>query len=59
MADNKSTRGPADSARINVNEDYEVQYWTETLGISKEQLVDVVRRVGPLAKDVRAELDKH
>lgn len=34
MADNASNRGPADRARINVNEDYEVAYWTKELGIS-------------------------
>jgi len=31
MADDKSNRGPADRARINVNEDYEVAYWAFSL----------------------------
>ena len=29
MADDKSKSGPADRARINANEDYELRYWTE------------------------------
>ncbi len=30
MADDKTKRGPADRSRINVNEEYEVRYWTGT-----------------------------
>lgn len=56
MSDNKTNRGPADGKRINVNEDYEVRYWTKELGISEEQLRAAVQRVGVMADDVRAEL---
>ncbi|MDR6936663.1 MULTISPECIES: DUF3606 domain-containing protein [unclassified Luteibacter] len=56
MSDDKTKRGPADAKRINVNEDYEVQYWTKELGISREQLTEAVKRVGPIAEDVRAHL---
>lgn len=56
MADDKSKKGPADSSRINVNEDYEVAYWTDTLGISKEKLHEAVKAVGTSAKAVRKHL---
>jgi hypothetical protein len=32
MADDRKQRAPQDAARIKVNEDYEVQYWTQELG---------------------------
>lgn len=53
MTDDKSNRGPADRARVNVNEDYEVQYWTKAFGCTAEQLRDAVEAVGVMADDVR------
>jgi len=58
MSDDKSNRGPADAQRINVNEDYEVQYWTRELDVSEEELRVVVKRVGVMAADVRKALGK-
>ena len=56
MADDKTQRGPADSSRINMSEDYEVRYWTEKFGVSKEELEAAVKKVGNSAKAVEAEL---
>jgi hypothetical protein len=56
MSDDKTTRGPADAQRINVNEDYEVRYWTKALGVSEQKLRETVERVGVLANDVRTAL---
>jgi hypothetical protein len=58
MSDDKSVRGPADAQRINVNEDYEVQYWTTELEITEEKLRETVKRVGVMAADVRKALGK-
>ncbi len=58
MSDDKSRRGPADAQRINVNEDYEVLYWTTVLDVSEEKLRETVKRVGVMAKDVREALGK-
>jgi len=58
MSDDKANRGPADAQRINVNEDYEVRYWTKALGVSEEKLRETVKRVGVMAKDVRTALGK-
>jgi len=56
MADDKSIRGPADAARINVNEEHELRYWTKTLGVSEEKLRSAIASAGVMAKDVRAHL---
>jgi len=45
MSDDKVDRGEPDRSRINLNEEYEVRYWREKLGITKEELVDAVRKV--------------
>ncbi len=58
MSDDKSQRGAADRTRINVHEEHELRYWTEALGVSREQLLEAVQRVGVVAKDVRATLGK-
>jgi hypothetical protein len=41
-----------------MNEDHEVRYWTKELGVTKEQLVAAVNKVGNSAEAVRRELDK-
>jgi len=58
MSDNKSVRGPADAKRINVNEDYEVQYWTTELEVTEDKLRETVKKVGVMAADVRRALGK-
>jgi hypothetical protein len=56
MADDLSKRGPADRSRINLSEPYEVQYWADKFGVSKERLSEVVRKVGPSSDAVAKEL---
>lgn len=58
MSDDKTKRGPADRTRINVNESYEVRYWTEALGCTEQQLRDCVKRVGVMVADVKRCLGK-
>lgn len=58
MADDKQNRGAQDRSRINMNEDYEVAYWTKELGVTREQLAEAVRKVGVGVGAVREELDK-
>lgn len=41
------------SDRINVNERWEIQYWTERMGVTDAQLREAVRMVGPTAAEVR------
>ena len=58
MADDRTIRGPADRARINIHEDYEVKYWTHKFGVTAAQLQAAVRAVGPMAHDVARRLGK-
>jgi hypothetical protein len=56
--DNKTQTAPQDAKRINVNEDYELRYWSEKYGVSPERLRTAVQRVGVMAVDVERELGK-
>jgi hypothetical protein len=46
MSDNKMNIGGADSRRISLTEDYELRYWANKFGVTRDQLKDVVRQVG-------------
>jgi hypothetical protein len=56
MPDDKAQRGSPDRSRINLSEDYEVQYWTKELAVSKEQLEKAVHAAGSSVEAVRSHL---
>ncbi|QEC74732.1 DUF3606 domain-containing protein [Mucilaginibacter ginsenosidivorax] len=56
--EDKSKTGSPDSKFINVNEDYEVEYWTKELGVSKEELKAAVKAGGTSVAAVRKHLSK-
>ena len=56
MTDSLTKRDQPDRSKINMNQDYEVHYWTKHLNISKEELQKVVDKVGNSAAAVRKEL---
>jgi hypothetical protein len=58
MADDRSIRGAADRSRINMQEEYEVRYWTQKWNVSREQLAAAVREMGVMAADVARKLGK-
>ena len=58
MADDK-TKTAQDRQRINIQEDYEVRYWTEALGVTRERLEQLVKDHGDRAGDVRRALGRH
>lgn len=58
MSDNLERRGPEDQNRINLKESWEVKYWTNALGVSKEELERAVKAVGNSAAAVRKHLGK-
>lgn len=58
MSDDKKNTGSPDRDRINVNEDYEMQYWTKALGVSADELRAAVKAVGPTSAAVRKHLGK-
>ncbi|PWS33878.1 DUF3606 domain-containing protein [Pedobacter paludis] len=56
--DDKSKKGGADRARININESYEVDYWSNKFGVSKDKLRAAVQTVGTSVVDVEKYLTK-
>jgi len=58
MARDKTKRGTADRSRIDVNEEYEIRYWTKELGVSAERLRELVAKHGIMVADIRRALDK-
>jgi hypothetical protein len=56
MADNRTLRGPQDSSRVAMGEDYEVEYWTDKFGVSRDELQKAVDAVGNSADAVEAHL---
>ncbi len=58
MSDDKTKTRPQDSSRINIHEPYEVRYWTQELGVSEEQLRQLVKEHGVAVSAVRNALGK-
>lgn len=58
MSDDKTKRRPQDASRINIHQDYEVNWWCDELNCTKEQLKKAVEKVGTSAQKVREYLDK-
>ncbi|MDM1556117.1 DUF3606 domain-containing protein [Chryseobacterium indologenes] len=58
MSDDLSKRRPQDASKINVNEYWELEYWSKELGVTKEQLKEAVRAVGTSVAAVKRYLGK-
>jgi hypothetical protein len=58
MTDDKSKKGPQDRTRINLNEHYEVEYWSHKFGVTPQQLRDAVLKVGNSVEAVERELKR-
>jgi uncharacterized protein DUF3606 len=56
MPDDLKRRTPEDPDRINLNQKWEIDYWTRELGVSEEKLRQAVAIVGNSAAAVRAYL---
>ena len=52
MTDNTAERGPQDRARISLEQDHEVRYWSQRFGIDEDALRAAVEDVGPSVQDV-------
>ena len=55
MSDDK--RGKPDRSKIAMNDDLEIHHWTKHLGVSREELQQLVDKVGNSAAAVRKELE--
>ena len=51
MADDLTNRGPRDRNRVDVNEDWELRYWTKKFGCTATELRDAVKSVGTTMAD--------
>jgi hypothetical protein len=58
MSDNLQKKRPQDASRVNTNEKWEIDYWTEELGVSETELKEAVKAVGNSADNVRKYLRK-
>jgi len=56
--DNKEKSGSPDRDRINVNQDFELQYWSKKFKVSAEELKDAVKRAGTSVTAVEKLLKK-
>ncbi|MCP1972942.1 MULTISPECIES: DUF3606 domain-containing protein [Bradyrhizobium] len=52
MADDKTKKNYRDRTRININEDYEKEYWKKRFNVSGQALAGAVRAVGVSVKKV-------
>jgi len=58
MTDDFSDGGRANPNRVNIRMDEAVHFWTRKFGCTKQQLEKAVKKVGPKAGAVRAELGR-
>lgn len=58
MADNLEDRGTQDRSRINVNEPWELQYWSKHFGVTEDQLRTAVQAAGTSVEAVGRHLGK-
>jgi len=56
--DSTKNVGSPDRDRINVNEDYELQYWSEKFGVSRDKIKEAVEAVGTSVEAVQKYLNK-
>ena len=54
--DNLTKKDQPDRSKINMDETWEVEYWTKHLGVSKAELQKTIDKVGNSAVAVRKEL---
>ncbi|MEM1007363.1 MAG: DUF3606 domain-containing protein [Myxococcota bacterium] len=59
MPDDKTIREPHDKKRIDINDPKELRNWSDSLGVSQEELIRAVQAVGTSASAVRAYLSKN
>ena len=57
MKPNRNDSGPVNRASINMNEPFEVRYWSKELGVSVAQLKAMVEKVGSETDAIRKELE--
>ncbi len=49
---NHISRGPKDRTRVDLDQQWEVIWWSKGFGVSLEELTAAVKEVGPLVADL-------
>ena len=52
MVADKTTARPQHSSCVDVDDERELRYWSEKFGVTREELVSAVRKVGPLLSEL-------
>ncbi|MCJ8498600.1 DUF3606 domain-containing protein [Chryseobacterium salipaludis] len=58
MSDDLNKRRPQDASKINVNESWELKYWSDKFGVTPLQLKAAVKAAGTSAAAVKKHLGK-
>lgn len=58
MSDNLKIKQPQDPTKINTHEEWELEYWSNKWGVTKEQIKQAVNIVGNGTEKVRQHLGK-
>jgi Protein of unknown function (DUF3606) len=58
LPDDSTKKAPQDATRVNIHEDYEIEYWSKKFGVTPSQLRAAVAKVGTLARQVETELKR-
>jgi hypothetical protein len=58
MAAERSIPVQVDHAQINLDDNLEINYWAESLGVSHDVLNDLVREAGTIVDDIEAALQR-
>lgn len=58
MPDNLNIKQPQDPKKINIHEQWELNYWTKKFGVSETKLKEAVKAVGVQVSDVEKYLGK-
>ena len=59
MSDDLTRKRPEDSNRINIHQDWEVNYWAKKFGVTEIVLRQAVSEVGSMVIDVKQWLRKN
>jgi hypothetical protein len=58
MSDDLSKKRPQDANKVNIQEAWELAYWSKHFNVTPERLKEAVKAVGVLVSDVKRYLGK-
>jgi hypothetical protein len=58
MSHNKKRTDTKDRTTININQPYEVQYWSEKFNVTPDELRDAIERAGSEVKEIERTLNQ-